>query len=47
MHYSLVFFMNKYVELVETFPSLDACMDAAAPVKGICIETSLLYLLNG
>jgi hypothetical protein len=47
MYYSLVLFMDKYVELLETYPSLTACLKAAEPVKGICIEVSLLYLLGG
>jgi len=43
LYYSLVLFLNNYVELISTHPSLQTCLQASALLRdGVCIEISML-----
>jgi len=47
LYYSLVLFLNNYVELISTHPSLQACLQASVLLgDGACIEISLLENLR-
>jgi len=48
LYYSLVLFLNNYVELISTHPSLQTCLDASILMGAgtACIEISLLQGLS-
>jgi len=48
LYYSLVMFFDGYVELFQTYPSLDICTKAAIALGhgAVCIELSLLQDLG-
>ena len=49
MAYSLILIFDGYIELINTFGTLQGCLDAAAPLKGVCMDVGLLqeYARNG
>ena len=47
MEYALILLTSGKPKLKEMFSNLDACMDAAAKIDGVCIGLSELIKLMG
>ena len=46
MSYALVFFLENHTEIINTFHTLQNCLNESAKINGVCIEISLLNLLH-
>ena len=44
--YALILLSVDYVEIINTFPTFQACMDAASEIKGACVTVATLGRFN-